>query len=92
MVIHDFVHEIVVSAILAIAGSVAMWPIKKVQKAYKEVTEKLEAVHTELTEQRINCLSNLSRQGDIQIEVLKEVSGTLKEMHLDQRTLLGRLK
>jgi hypothetical protein len=39
----------------------------------------------------MNCLTTLKTQGDTQIEVLKEVASTLKDMHLDQRTLLGRL-
>jgi hypothetical protein len=90
-ILHDYVHEIIVSAILAIAGSAAMWPVRKISKAYEEAIEKLDAVHTELTTQRENCLSSLQRQGDVQIEVLKEVSSTLKDMHLDQRTLLGKL-
>ena len=90
-ILHTFIHEIVVSAILAIAGSAAMWPIRKVQKAYKEATEKLEAVHTELTEQRTNCLATVSHQGNAQIELLSKVASTLEAMHLDQRELLGRL-
>jgi len=77
---------------LAIAGSVAMWPIRKVQNAYKEATAKLEAVHTELTTQRENCLSSLQRQGDKQIELLGKAVEVLGEMHTDSKLMLEHLR
>jgi len=91
-VLQYYAHELVSGAILSILGAAAMYPIKLIRKAYKEVTENLEAVQKELTVQRENCLTTLQRQGDSQIELLKEVSSTLKEIHLDQSRLLGRLE
>jgi hypothetical protein len=90
-VVHEFVHEIVITVIIAVGGSALMWPFKAVKREFADAKAALGAVQAELASQRTNCLASLTRQGDVQIEVLKEVSGTLKEMHLDQRTLLGRL-
>jgi hypothetical protein len=89
--VHQLIHEIAVTVIIAIGGSALMWPYKAIKKEFAEAKSALEAVHEELLTQRMNCLTTLKTQGDTQIEVLKEVASTLKDMHLDQRTLLGRL-
>lgn len=91
-VLHEFIHEIVVSAILAIAGSVAMWPIKRIQKAYVETIGKLETVHAELVSQRTNHLTHIEASNEKQVEILGKVADTLGAIHLDQSRLLGRLE
>ena len=69
-----------------------MWPFKRVVAAYKEATEKLDAVHTELTTQRENCLTSLQRQGDKQIELLGKAVEVLGEMHTDSKLMLEHLR
>ena len=84
---HELVSAVLVSAFL---GVIAM-PFKRIIKAYTEVVGKLDAVHTELTAQRVNHLTHIEVSNEKQVEILEKVAGTLEAMHLDQRTLLGRL-
>lgn len=91
-VVHEFIHEIVVTALLGVAGSVAMYPIKKISNAYTEVKDSLEKLHTELTTQRTNCLATLQEQGEEQITALKEIVSALRDMHIDQKIVLDRLE
>ena len=84
---HELVSAVLVSAFL---GAIAM-PFKRIIKAYTEVVGKLDAVHTELTAQRVNHLTHIEVSNEKQVEILEKVAGTLEAMHLDQRTLLGRL-
>ena len=90
-VVHEFIHEIVITVLIGIAGSVAMWPIRKVTKAYADLTGKLDGVAKELEVQRTNHLTHIEASNEKQVEILKEVSQTLTEIHLDQAHLLGRL-
>lgn len=66
--------------------------IKSVKAQWQSVTKQLGEVHTELTTQRTNCLTTLQKQGDEQIKLLGEMTGTLREMHLDQRETLGIIR
>lgn len=81
-------------AVTAILG-VLVFPIriffKAVRVEWKAATEKLASVERELQIQRTNCLTTIQSQGATQVELLGKVVDTLESMHLDQRTLLGRL-
>jgi hypothetical protein len=92
LVVHEFIHEIVVTVLIGIAGSVAMWPIKRLRSTYVETMGKLEIIHQELTQQRTNHLSHIEASNEKQVEILSRVASTLDSMHLDQRELLGRIK
>jgi hypothetical protein len=83
-IITEFIHEIIIAALIG----ALMWPWKKIKTAYEETSARLEAVHTELSTQRNNCLRTLQDQGDKQIEILGKVANTLGEMSLDQRATL----
>lgn len=69
-----------------------MSPFKKMKEIFEGLKSSLDKVQTELVTQRSNCLTTLQTQGDTQIAVLKEVSKTLQDMHLDQKTTLGMLQ
>jgi hypothetical protein len=91
-VVKEFRHEIVVSIMVSGFLGGVMYPFRKIKEGWKNTQAKLDAVSVELTTQRTNCLTTLQRQGDAQIEILKDVSQTLRDMHLDQKELLGRVK
>jgi hypothetical protein len=90
-VIHDFVHEIVVTVIIAVGGSALMYPFRKIKQEFAEAKEALSAVHKELVAQRTNCLSTIQTTGAEQVKLLEKAVDVLEAMHLDQRELLGRL-
>jgi hypothetical protein len=90
-IIGQFVHELVFAGIITIVGAIAMWPIRKVKTAYKELQDAINSTHAELILQRTNCLQTLSNQGDKQVELLERMNGTLEAIHLDQARLSGRL-
>ena len=91
-IVHEFIHEIVVAGLLGIAGSAAMWPIKRVTKAYASFTGKLDGLSKELETQRTNHLTHIEASSEKQVEVLTKVASTLDAMHYDQARLLGRLE
>jgi hypothetical protein len=85
------VHEIVITVIIAVGGSVLMWPFKAIKKEFAEAKAALGAVHGELITQRQNCLATIQSNGVEQNKLLTKAVDVLEAMHLDQRTLLGRL-
>lgn len=76
---------------LAAAGGILMWPVNKIRDAYTELKASIDSTHAELVLQRGNCLQTIQNQGGEQIKLLGKAVDTLEAMHLDQRTLLGRL-
>jgi hypothetical protein len=90
-IIGQFWHEAFLSIIVAIVGAVAMWPIRKIKEGAKALKTQLDTMQSELVTQRTNCLTTLQNQGERQIELLEKTVDTLEAMHLDQRTLLGKL-
>jgi hypothetical protein len=95
MTIHifgQFVHEGILAGLLAVAGGIAMWPIRKVSGAYQEFTGKLDGISKELSTQRTNCLATLQGQGDKQIELLSKTVDTLDGVRLDLREQTGYLR
>jgi hypothetical protein len=93
--LHGYIAEAVSGAVLSVLGWIVFFPVRTVYtKASAEwfrATAQLDEVNKELTTQRTNCLQTLQNQGDTQIGLLKETVKVLNDMHLDQRTLLGRL-
>jgi hypothetical protein len=85
---HELVSAVLVSAFL---GVIAM-PFKRIIKAYTEVVGKLDAVHTELTAQRTNCLDTLQRQGDKQVDLLGKSVDVLSEIRTDMKITLEHLR
>ena len=90
-ILHEFLHEIVITAIIGVGGSALMYPFRKIKQEFAEAKEALSAVHEELVAQRTNCLSTLQTTGAEQVKLLEKAVDVLEAMHLDQRTLLGRL-
>jgi hypothetical protein len=52
----------------------------------------LDAVHTELTAQRTNCLDTLQRQGDKQVDLLGKSVDVLSEIRTDMKITLEHLR
>jgi hypothetical protein len=75
----------------AALGGILLWPFRAIKSKIEEYTKQVKSVQTELVTQRTNCLATLQRQGEEQIELLKKVSSTLSDMHLDQRSMMGKL-
>ena len=84
---HELVSAVLVSAFL---GVIAM-PFKRIIKAYTEVVGKLDAVHTELTAQRVNHLTHIEVSNEKQVELLGKMTDVLTDMRLDLRETLGKL-
>jgi len=88
----EFGHELIITVILTIGGTVLMWPFKRAKKMIEDAKASLDMVHSELVTQRSNCLATLQAQGERQIEVLEKMSTTLSDIHLDQKQTLGMLQ
>jgi hypothetical protein len=84
---HELVSAVLVSAFL---GVIAM-PFKRIIKAYTEVVGKLDAVHTELTAQRVNHLTHIEVSNEKQVELLGKMTDVLTDVRLDLRETLGKL-
>ena len=84
---HELVSAVLVSALL---GVIAM-PFKRIIKAYTEVVGKLDAVHTELTAQRVNHLTHIEVSNEKQVELLGKMTDVLTDVRLDLRETLGKL-
>ena len=85
---HELVSAVLVSAFL---GVIAM-PFKRIIKAYTEVVGKLDAVHTELTAQRVNHLTHIEVSNEKQVELLGKMTDVLTDVRLDLRETLGKLR
>ena len=84
---HELVSAVLVSAFL---GVIAM-PFKRIIKACTEVVGKLDAVHTELTAQRVNHLTHIEVSNEKQVELLGKMTDVLTDVRLDLRETLGKL-
>ena len=84
---HELVSAVLVSSFL---GVIAM-PFKRIIKAYTEVVGKLDAVHTELTAQRVNHLTHIEVSNEKQVELLGKMTDVLTDVRLDLRETLGKL-
>lgn len=90
------VHEAEITVALTVGGWMLMFPVRtlldKAKKFFEGFDTRLKGIETELSTQRTNCLTTLQSQGAEQITVLKEVSKTLQDMHLDQKEMAGYIK
>ena len=89
-VLWHFVSKALIGLALTGLGGLIVWPFKIAKKAYVELLTAVNSTKAELCIQRESCLNTLSQQGEKQIELLDKMNTTLTDMHLDQRTLLGR--
>jgi hypothetical protein len=55
------------------------------------VVGKLDAVHTELTAQRVNHLTHIEVSNEKQVELLGKMTDVLTDVRLDLRETLGKL-
>jgi len=55
------------------------WLGKVLFKSWQERHKLLTDIHTELVEQRTNCLGTLQAQGEKQIELLEGIGGDIRE-------------
>ena len=85
---HELVSAVLVSAFL---GVIAM-PFKRIIKAYTKVVGKLDAVHTELTAQRVNHLTHIEVSNEKQVELLGKSVDVLSEIRTDMKITLEHLR
>ena len=83
--------QVMSKLVYAALGGIILWPFKVLKTKVEEFTKQMKNVQDELVTQRTNCLTTLQNQGEVQIKLLEKVSTTLTDMHLDQRTLMGKL-
>jgi hypothetical protein len=86
-----FRHELVSSVLISILLAAAAWPFRKLKFEWLKATAHLDAITTELTEQRTNCLATLQRQGDAQVNLLGKAVATLDGVRLDFAEQRGML-
>jgi hypothetical protein len=90
-VLWHFVSKALIGLALTGLGGLILWPFKIAKKEWASLKEAIASTHAELVTQRTDSLGVLKEQGEKQVELLGKVANTLEAMHLDQRTLLGRL-
>jgi len=92
---HGYVKEAIGASVLAAGGFMLKFPVKTffngVKDKWDAQVKVLSEIQEELAEQRTNHLSHIEVSSDAQVKLLEKAVTTLEAMHLDQRTLLGRL-
>jgi hypothetical protein len=91
-VIHEFIHEIVITVIIAAGGSALRWPFMLIKNEFAKARSILGALQSELITQRTNCLQTLQQQGDRQVDLLSKTVEVLGEMHTDSKLMLEHLR
>ena len=91
-ILGQFVHEGLVSLMLAVVGGILMWPYRKIKKSYTELMDAVSTTKAELVLQRTNCLHTLQTQGEKQIELLTKATNTLDGVRLDLAEQTGYLR
>jgi hypothetical protein len=79
---------------LALTGllGVFMWPFRKMKAEWIEMKKDQVLIHTELVQQRTNCLTTLQTQGVQQIELLGKTVAALDGVRLDLAEQTGCLR
>lgn len=79
---------------LVVTGLVGafMWPLRKARKEWIILKQEQASIHSELVQQRTNCLTTLQHQGDAQITLLGKMAGTLENIALSQAEMTGYCK
>ena len=93
-VMHGYIHEGIAAIVLSVGGWILVFPVRtflsSIKDAWHGQTKLLSDCISELTNQRTNHLKHIEDANEKQVDLLEKVSETLTDMHLDQRTLLGR--
>jgi hypothetical protein len=82
----------VLGAIFAGLLGVIMWPFRKARKEWITLKEEQSKIHSELVQQRTNCLTTLQTQGVTQIELLEKTVAALDGVRLDLADQTGCLR
>ena len=87
-----YILKALVGTAIAGAGALLMYPFRKAKKEWDELKSKIESAHTELVQQRTNCLTTLQDQGAQQIELLSKSVEILDGVRLDLAEQTGYIK
>lgn len=95
----DLINQIGPVALKSVIGliftgllGVTLWPLKQARREWKMLKEDLSATHSELVQQRTNCLATLQSQGVQQVELLGKTVAALDGVRLDLAEQTGYLK
>jgi len=79
---------------LAISGAlgVIVWPFRKLKAEWVEMKKDQASIHSELVQQRTNCLTTLQLQGEEQVKLLSKAVDILDGVRLDLAEQTGYLK
>jgi hypothetical protein len=86
------VLKTIVSLIIAGLLGVIMWPFRKARKEWITLKEEQSKIHSELVQQRTNCLTTLQNQGVEQIKLLGNTVAALNGVRLDLADQTGYLR
>lgn len=99
MALPEFVHQLgplvlkgFVGIVLTGLLGILMYPFRKINKEWKALRGSIEDTHTELTQQRTNCLATLQKQGEEQIILLTRTVSALDGVRLDLAEQTGYLR
>jgi hypothetical protein len=82
-------YRIFFSLLVAGAGALIMWPIRKARTEWLSLRESIAETKNELEHQRTNCLATLQIQGQDQVNLLGKVCTTLDGVRLDLKEQTG---
>lgn len=82
----------VISIVVGGALTLAFWPLRKARKEWAELKKETVNIHSELVQQRTNCLTTLQAQGSTQIELLGKTVSALEGVRLDLAQQIGCLQ
>jgi hypothetical protein len=88
----SFGYKVAASAAVGVIMAIVLWPFRTIKKEWVEMKKNQASIHSELVQQRTNCLTTLQTQGDRQIELLGKVSDTLTGIALSQAEMTGYCK
>jgi hypothetical protein len=88
----QFVYKVAASAAVGVIMGIVLWPFRKMKAEWTEMKKDQALIHTELVQQRTNCLTTLQTQGDRQIELLGKVVETLGDIRIGQAEMTGYCK
>lgn len=87
-----FMYKVAASAAVGVTMAIVLWPFRKARREWMVLKAEQASIHSELVQQRTNCLSTLQHQGDTQIELLGKMAGTLENIALSQAEMTGFCK
>jgi hypothetical protein len=69
-----------------------MWPFRKARKEWITLKEEQSKIHSELVQQRTNCLTTLQQSNQQQVKLLEKAVDILEGVRLDLKEQTGYLK